>query len=139
MITSFEDLGLTGEEDATQVQAILEEGLEIKFEDILERLNSCLRERASEVAENFLVMVPFEDYDKLLEEQPQMVQFLREQAAQSKHWQPKYIGNSRDKKLPNMVELLFNNTAVNDGEAVMGYVFLSFSGKVLHLFVRGDS
>jgi hypothetical protein len=138
MIESFDDLEIP--EDATYEDAktILEDKLHIKFTDLIEQLNDSLKERAKDIAGNFLVLTPFGDWSKILEEQPKIVNFLKTKAALPENWHATYIGTSRDAKLPNMVEILFQNDAVDEGDVLMGYVFLSYAGKVLHLFVRGE-
>jgi hypothetical protein len=138
MIEKFEDLEIA--EDATyeDAQAVIEEKLQIKFSDIIELLNDSLKERAKDIAENFLVMTPFGDWSKILEEQSKIINFLKTKAAQAENWKATYIGISRDPKLPNMVEILFANEAVDEGDILLGYVFLNYSGKIRHLFVDGS-
>lgn len=138
MIQSIEDLELTGEEDLEQVDALLQEKLHISFADMRTLLHESLHERASQVAADFLVMTPYNNYDKLLEEQSHIANFLRHEACKDDNWEPNYVGTSRDPKMPNMIEVLFNNKAVDDGDAVCGYIFLNYEGKVLHVFVQGD-
>ncbi len=138
MIESFESLGITGEEEVEQLDALFQEKLNISFADMKTALRESLHDHANEVASQFLVMTPNGDYSKLLEDQPKIANFLRNEASKNENWLPVYIGTSRDPKLPNMLEILFGNKAVDDGNAVMGYVFLNYSGKVLHLFVQGE-
>lgn len=138
MIESFKDLGITGEEEIEQLDTIFQEKLGISFLDMVALLGESLHNNATEIASQFLVMTPNGDYSKLLEDQDKMVEFLRREAGKGENWHPVYIGTSRDPKLPNMLEVLFANKAVDDGDALMGYVFLNYAGKVLHAFVQGE-
>jgi hypothetical protein len=139
MIDKFEDLGLPEEATLEEVQAVIEEQLKVKFSDLKELLNTSLRDSAANIASNFMVITPFGDYSKLLEDQPAMTEFLRTKAAQTENWIPYYIGLSQDPKLPNMLQMLFLNKAVDEGEEVVGYIFLNYEGKVLHAFVHGEA
>lgn len=138
MIESFESLGITGEEDVEQLDTIFQEKIGIGFMDMVALLNESLHDRAKEIAAQFLVMTPNGDYFNLLEDQPKIAEFLRGLASKGENWHPVYVGTSRDPKLPNMIEVLFANKAVDDGDALMGYVFLNYAGKVLHVFVQGE-
>lgn len=138
MIESIKDLGITGEEELEQLDAIFQEKLGIGFINMVIALSESLHDRAEEIASQFLVMTPNGDYTRLIEDQDKMAQFLRQEAGKGENWHPVYIGTSRDPKLPNMIEVLFANKAVDDGDALMGYVFLNYSGKMLHVFVQGE-
>jgi len=138
MIDSLKDLGITGEEEIEQLNLIFQEKLGISFNQMVGMLETVLIQRADEVASDFLVMTAFGDYGKLLEDQPKMAQFLRQEASQKDNWKLTYVGSSRDPQLPNMIEVLFGNIAVDEGESLKGYVFLNYAGKILHVFVQGD-
>lgn len=138
MIKSAKDLGLTGEEELSELDSIFQEKLNISFANMRALLRESLHDRASEIAAEFLVMTPYNNYDKLLEEQPHIANFLRNEASKDDNWEPNYIGLSRDPKMPDMLEVLFNNKAVDGGDALFGYIFLNYEGKVLHVFVQAD-
>lgn len=138
MIESLKDLGITGEEKVEEIDAVFQEKLGISFSQMAAMLESSLQERADEVAADFLVMTPFGDYGKMLEDQPKIAHFLRREASKIENWKPTYIGSSRDPKLPDMIEILFGNMAVDEGEALSGYIFMNHAGKVLHVFVQGN-
>lgn len=134
----LEDLQLPEEATYQEALAIIEEKLGVKFSELTAPLNEYLKEHAESIAGNFLVMTPFENYADLIEEQPQMVQFLRTRAAQSENWLVYHLGTSQDPKFPDMIAFCFINKAVDDGDSLTGYVFINRAGKVMHAFVQGD-
>src|SRR5579872_2836547 len=119
MIESFESLGITGEEEVEQLDALFQEKLNVSFADMKDALRESLHNHAHEVASQFLVLTPNGDYTKLLEDQDKIAEFLRGEACKDENWLPVYVGTSRDPKLPNMLEILFGNKAVDDGDAMV--------------------
>lgn len=138
MIEKWEDLGVTGEETPEQLNEIFKEKLGITFEDMTSLLSKYVEEKAEELASNFVTVIPYEDYSKFLEDPTKIADFFRREASKPENWTPSYMGTSKDKKKPNMIEVLFENKAVDDGKSMTGFIFLSYSGKVLHAFVHGD-
>ena len=138
MIDSIQDLGITGAEEMNQIDDCLHDKLGISLADMTCLLQTCLQERAKEIADEFLVMMCYGDYGKILEDQSKMAHFLQHQASEPDNWKLMAIGESQDPKMPDMIEVVFANMAVDEGESVEGYVFLNYAGKVLHVFVQGN-
>jgi hypothetical protein len=138
MIEKFEDLGFKGEETEEQIAQIFQEKLGVGVPEMVELLSKYLKEHAEEIAPNFVTLIPYEDYSKLLEGDGKIAAFLKQDACKSDNWSPTHIGVSKDPKKPQMLEILFGNQAVNDGNSLTGYIFITFAGKILHVFVQGD-
>lgn len=131
MIEKFEDLELTPQDTPEEAVSKVESKLEIKIDSLKENLNSYLKKNAEELAIQLPNIAPHGDYVKLLEDNDSMTQFLRDNASNDEHWKLKAIAAADF----DLIQFLFANKAIDDGESVMGYVYVSKSGKVRHSFV----
>lgn len=141
MIESAADLGLQqalkdleGEAIFVKIDEILKEKLNLGLEDVKKPLLEYLTSHAEEVCLELPNIVPFGDYDKILEDNDSMAQFLKTDAADSKHWLLYAV--SDDDKFPQLIRFLFLCTAIDEGEALKGTVFASKTGVVRHAFVQ---
>lgn len=137
MINQWEDLGVTGQETSEQIDQIIQEKIGIDFAAMKAALQLALEQRAEEIAQNYIVMVPNGDYFNSLEDHDEMAKFLREKATKPEHWKITQFGLSKDAKKPKMLDFVFANTAVDEGDSLVGYVFVSFAGVIRHTFVQG--
>lgn len=138
MIEKIEELGIKRGIALEELDQAFQEKLGVSLAAMTEALQLYVQERAEELAANFLVMVPNGDYARLLEDQVKMIKFLREEASQPDNWLPNLLKPLEDPKQPSMLKIVFDNTAVDDGDSLVGFVFVSFAGKILHAFVQGD-
>lgn len=140
MIEKVEDLGLDEIKVLTSEKAtsIIQEKLGVSLLQMTTALQQCMQDKAEEIAENYRVIAPLGDYSKMLEEQDQIAKFFREEAGKSEYWKLTYLSKSRDPKHPQMLQVIFNNTAVEKDDSLEGSVFVSFTGIIRHVFITGD-
>lgn len=135
MITKVDDLGLTSDQSDEEVDQILKDKLGINLTDMAEILCKDLQEKAEEVAKDFFTVVPFEDYSKLIEGDEKITKFFRELASKPENWIPVGLWKERLADESEILSFAFSNKAVED---LLGYIWVNFSGKVIHHFVQGD-
>jgi hypothetical protein len=138
MIEKFEDLGLTDEHTTEQVGEILKEKLGVSFADMAAPLSQYLQDKAEELAKNYITVICYGDYLNVIEGEGVITKFFREEASKLENWVPDKIFLSKDPKQPEMIEVAFNNKAVDENDSMFGYVFVSFAGVIRHAFVHGD-
>jgi hypothetical protein len=138
MIDKIEDLVFTEEQTEEQIDQMVKDKLGIGFAEMAEHLSQYIEEKAEELAQNYVTVVAYGDYGKILEGDDKIAQFFRQEATKPDSWVPFKLLSSTDPKYPNMVEVAFINRAVDEGDSMMGYVFVSFAGVVRHSFVVGD-
>jgi hypothetical protein len=138
MIDKAEDLGFKGKESNEQVLEILKEKLGVSLDDMTAALQQYVQQHAEELATNFLVVIPHEDYTKGIEDQGKIAKFFREDASLPVNWVLWDLHSTKEAdKLP-MLKISFHNKAVDEGDSMHGHVLLNFGGKILHAFVHGD-
>jgi len=139
MSDSFKDLDfsdLDEEKDAVeQISAKLKEKLGVSLEEMTTTLSTWVQEHADEVVLDFVNIAPFEDYGKMLEDNEGMAEFLKTEAHKPEHWQLHFMGIDTKRDL---FEVIFSNVAVDDGDSLRGYVFVSPSGKIRHAFAQAE-
>lgn len=124
-------------ETIDQIEAYLQENVGVKFSDMKERLCSNVNEKAEELTHDFANIAPYGEYDKILEDNDSMAEFLRAEATKAENWTlhevrvEKHAGQ-------DMLECIFVNKAVDDGDSLEGYVFTGKSGAIRHSFVQGN-
>lgn len=138
MIEKVEDLGFNDEQTPEEIAAIVKEKLGMGFPEMAELLSTYLSEKADEISKNYVTLIPYGDYGKLLEGDAKIAYFLRTEATKPESWVPFKLYVSKDPKQPEMIEVAFDNIAVDEGDSMKGYVYISFAGVVRHFFVVGD-
>jgi hypothetical protein len=141
MIENTADLGLReslkdleGEALLSKIDEILKEKLNLGLDDIKKPLIEYLVSHAEALSLELPNIVPFGNYEKILEDNDGMAQFLKTDAANSKYWV--IYGISDDDKFPQLVRFVFLCTAIDDGNSLKGTVFVSKTGVVRHAFVQ---
>lgn len=127
---------LVGDEDKTpeDIDKKIREKLGIGLDEMSHALTASLRERAEEVAEDCYSVAPYGDYSKMIEDNEGVVKFFREEASKPEHWKLEYL--EVRKKGDQIIEFVFTNTSVDDGDILKGYVFVGFSGNIRHAFCQ---
>lgn len=141
MIENVTDLGLKealkdleGEALLVKLDEVLRKKLNVGLEDIKKPLLEYLVSHAEELTLELPNIVPFGNYEKMLEDNDSMTQFLKTEAADSKHWIIWEV--SSDEKFPQLIRFAFICQAVDDGGSLKGTVFVSKTGVVRHAFVQ---
>lgn len=112
----------------------LREKLGIGFSEMAGALTDSLQQRAEEVAEDCFSVAPYGDYSKMIEDPEGVAKFFREEAAKPEHWKLEYF--ELQKKGGQMIEFIFTNSSVDDGDILKGYVFVGLSGIIRHAFCQ---
>lgn len=153
MIETIEDLGLQDllkeydqlsneefrqkkEEIYQRLDTVFAEKLGISLTALKEIVSKSLSERASQVVQEMARLVPFDDYDRMIEDRDQMAEFLQTEATKTEHWH--FYSIDQDKKNVNLLQFMFFNKAVDDGHVLQGVVYTNKSGVVRHSFVQVD-
>lgn len=133
----FKELDLKEDDTEESVEAKLKEKLGVGIADLKASLTAFVVEKAEELTHQFANIVPYGDYDKILEDNDSMATFLRAEASKSENWKLQWIETT--KSAVPMLKFSFKNTSVDDGEGFVGNVYLGLNGKVKHAFAQGES
>lgn len=132
----FKDLNISSEDTTSEVEAKIKEKLGLEFSAMKEALSTFVKEKAEELSLEFNNIAPYGDYGELLEDNEKMVNFLKEEASLTKNWEISHFMQSDVD--PSLLQFIFNNSSVDDGNSFQGHVFVSKNGKIKHAFVRLD-
>ena len=108
--------------------------LELNEEDSMEVLESKIKDNLSEVSGDFVNIIPYGDYGKLLEDKDEMCNFLLDEASKLENWKLYYLMPSDAN--PELIQFVFKNGSVDEGDVFEGHVFVSKSGKIRHAFTQ---
>jgi hypothetical protein len=133
MIESFRDLPIKDCKNVEELDKILQEYLELSLSSCTQFLAEALVKRASEVASDMVNLAPHGKYDLLMEDKKVMAKFLQEEAMKPENWTPQFIEYKEGSKL---MEMIFFNSAVDDGDSLKGFVYIGVSGKIRHAFCQ---
>ncbi len=125
-----EYLGITEEDNAEQVAAKVKDKLGVTIEEMKAALSQSVQARAEELTLDFVSLAPLGDYDKLLENNDDMANFLKTEGHKSKHWQLCCIRESDVN--PALLSFTFYNMGVDQGDTLRGMVYTTKSGKIRH-------
>jgi hypothetical protein len=134
MVESFKEISFAECKKPEDFEKVLQDKLGIGFAECTQALSTSLQERAEEVAQDLPSMAPHGDYDKLTEDQAEIAKFLKEEASKPEHWEIDFIEVRSEKD--QLMELIFINKAVDDGDILKGFVFIGLSGKIRHAFAQ---
>ncbi len=107
------------------------------FAECAAALTAALKERVDEMADDLPYLSPHGDYSKMMEDRDQIRDFLLNEAAKDENWDCHFLEVRKD--TDSLMELVFVNKAVDDGDTLKGFVFLGFSGKIRHVFPQVNS
>lgn len=133
----YKDLGFVKEDTAETIDEKLKEKLGITLADIKVPLSNYLKDKAEELTHQFPNIVPYGDYDKMLEDNDSMADFLRNEASKPENWKISWIEPVKGKL--NLIQFGFECTAIDDGETFKGHVFIGMNGSIKHAFAQYDS
>ena len=134
MVESFKEIPFAEAKGEEEIDKLLQEKLGISLAECATALCDSLRERAEEVAEEMTSLAPNGDYEKLMEEPEAIIKFLREEATKPECWALEFLETKKEKS--QLMELVFANKAVDDGDSLKGFVFIGLSGKIRHAFTQ---
>lgn len=125
-------LDLKDEDTAETIAAKVQEKMGVSFGQMQEALAKSLVDRAEEMTLEMMNIAPHGDYEKLIEDNDGMADFLKTEAQKPENWKLYGIKSSDVKK--DLISFVFVNMAVDDGDKLQGFVFVSKTGKIKHAF-----
>ncbi len=134
MVEDFKEISFDNLKELEEIDGVLRDKLGIGFAECTQALCDSLLERAEEVVEDLPSMAPHGDYSKLMEDPESITKFLREEAAKPENWKFEMLEVRKAKD--QLMELIFVNKTVDDGDILKGFVFVGLSGKIRHAFVQ---
>jgi hypothetical protein len=137
MINDIKELEVGEKATNEQLDQKIREKLGIGFSEMTEALCLSVKERAVELVEEIANIAPNGDYGKLIEDKELMAKFLQEEAAKPENWIIQFIETK--KKDSGLIEFVFFNKTVDDGDIFKGFVFVGKSGKIRHAFAQIQS
>lgn len=139
MAESFKEILVSMQEikEVEKIDQTLREKIGIGFSECTQALSDSLIKRMEEVVNDLPSLAPLGNYEGLIEDKEVMAKFLLEEAAKPEHW--KFEIMSIRKEGDQLLELMFLNDAVDDGDILKGFVFLGISGKIRHAFAQVHS
>jgi hypothetical protein len=133
MIEKIEDLDVSKSDSIEDVEKVIIEKLGVSFQDMIKAVCNSVQNNAEKLTEDFVNIVPNGDYSLIIEDTDGMAEFLKTEAAKESSW--KIESFAPDAKKP-MIQFVFANTVVDEGESFKGYVYVSFSGVIRHAFAQ---
>jgi hypothetical protein len=133
----LKELDFSKLETIEQIEAYVQEKMGANFSEMKATLSANLKDKAEELTLEFTNIAPYAEYDKMLEDNDSMAVFLKEEATKEENWllnQLEVVKHANQ----DMLEIVFTNKAVDDGDTLEGYIFLSKSGKIRHAFTQGN-
>ncbi len=132
MVESFKEIPFDEAKGVEDIDKLLQQHLNISVRECAEALSAALKERAEEFVEELTTVAPYGAYDKLMEDPEAIATFLREDASKPENWTLEFLEYKKEKD--QLIELIFSNEAVDDGDNLKGFVFVGLSGKIRHAF-----
>ena len=137
MPESFKDIPFGEAKTTEEIDQLLQKHLNISLADCTDALRGSLEKRAGEMTVDLTSLAPYGDYDKLTEDPEVITKFLREEASKPENWKIELLEVKKDKD--QLIELIFLNKAVDDGDILKGFIFIGLSGKIRHVFPQVNS
>lgn len=134
MIKNLTDIPLKDSKSPEEMDKMLREHLGIGFSECAQALSESLMSRADELMVDMINLAPYGDYDKMTEDPIVILNFLKEEAAKPENWEIQFV--EIKKTQDQLMELVFFNKAVDDGDLLKGFVFVGLSGKIRHAFAQ---
>jgi hypothetical protein len=138
MIESVKDLELDEIDPEAEnvydlVDARLQEKLNISLNSLKQLLSEYVVSHAEEITLELPNIAPYGQYDKLIEDNDEMAEFLKKEVSKPEAWL--LAGILDDEKFTSLIKFKFICKAVDEGQVLEGYVFTSKAGIVRHSFV----
>ena len=134
MINDISDLDLKEEDSIQVLEDKIKSKLGLSLPDMVSSLNKFIKDNLLEVCDDFVNIIPYGDYGNLIEDKESMAAFLVEEASKTDNWKLFYIVPSDSN--PELIQFVFNNLSVDEGDVFQGHVFVSKSGKIRHSFTQ---
>lgn len=124
------------EDDADAVAQKVEAKMGTSIQTMKERLSEWVLAHAEEMTLDLHNIAPLGDYEKLIEDNDGMADFLKTEAHKPEHW--KLYGVRMSDVNKTLIQFVFANMAVDEGETMQGFVFSNKTGTIRHAFAQVD-
>lgn len=128
----FKDLSFADAPTYEEVKNLIQEKLGISIDEMTVAICKYVSLHSEEMALQLPNIAPYADYAKLLEDNDSMAEFLKNEAVKVENW--KLFEIKPDSHNDKLLQFSFSCTAVDDGNTVIGFVYISPSGKIRHAF-----
>lgn len=132
----LDDLGFIEGTGSEEWDLKLQEKLGLKILDLQNAICDWIKNNAEEISQDFVNIAPLGDYGNLLEDNDSLALFLREESAKPEHWELMGVKSTDNQ---NMIQFIFDCSAVDDGNTFKGFVFVGKSGKIRHAFAQNQA
>ncbi len=119
-----------------EIEALIKNKFNLNFSDILSHLSASVLTRASELANTFVSIVPYNDYGKYMEDPDEMSQFIANEVSKIENWKFEELYFAGENN--SLLEFIFASLAIGDGNECKGYVFVDENGKIKHSFAQNE-
>ena len=133
MVESFKEIPFSDAKNYEELDVMIRKHLGIGFSECQQSLSESLMARAEELAEEIPSVAPYNNYDKFTEDKIVIANFLREEAHKPENWEIQFVESKKDSEL---IEFIFFNKAVDEGDILKGFVFVGLSGTIRHSFAQ---
>ena len=134
MIEDFKELNFSEKDKIEDVDNLIKEKLGHSFLEMKEMISSYVKEKCEEISLDMINIIPYGQYDKIIDDNDNMAIFLKEEASKVENWEIySFMQNSTNQ---NLIQFIFNNKSVDDGDTLRGHVFISKSGVIRHVFAE---
>lgn len=116
-----------------EIESQIENLTNISFNELKRKLSNYVVDNAAKIVEEVHNIIPYGDYSSIIEDKLQMEVFLKDASNKLENWELDLVMQEN-----NLLQLVFNNISVDDGEIFKGHIFISANGKIKHLFARID-
>ena len=127
----LKDISFADAKEPEDIDKILREKIGIGLLECSQALSDALANRADELAPDLPNVAPYGKYDKLIEDQESILQFIKEEAIKPENWTVSFVDAKE-----SLMQLTFLNKSVDDGDTLKGHVFVGKSGKIRHAFAQ---
>jgi cobalamin biosynthesis Co2+ chelatase CbiK len=136
MINNIEDFNLEETDSLETMESKIQDKLGISIETIKQSLSSYLKDKAEEISEEIINIIPYGEYDQIIDDKNKMINFLKEEASKIENWKLFALTMSDVNK--SLLQFILKNSAVDEGDVLEGHVLVSKSGVIRHTFVQFD-
>lgn len=142
MIESVKDLGLDelDQEDENFVSLFeerIKDKLGVSCQELKESLSKAIIKTAEELSLELPNIAPYGSYEKILEDNDSMTEFLKIEASKIENMFIYSI--QEDNKFKNLLKFTIYNQAVDEGQSLIGYVYVSKLGIIRHAFAQVET
>jgi hypothetical protein len=113
----------------------LKKKLNISYNSLLEALGNDTKAKAEPLAETIMNIAPYGKYALLMEDKVQIANFLRTEAFKKNNWTLIKMEDPKENEEP-FFKFIFYNKAVDEGDNLMGYVFVNQAGNVRYTVIQ---